>query len=142
MEEGAVGMEGGAMFAGGPRAIMVSDNQFSWHRWSCPLTKVVGLHVDRGLLAVIGDDQLAVSEVRHQGRVWQVVEVEGATCVHIAVGSRVFVGTKEGRLFQFTIKRPRGILGRIKKTAPIFHYVGELEWVQGEIDTITLGGEE
>ena len=118
-----VGMSEGTVFAGGPREIMVSADHLNWYHWSCPLSEVVGLHVDDGLLVVVGDDQLAVSEVRHKGKLWQVVEVEGATCVHIA--RRVFVGTSDGRMFEFEIKRKRGLLARFSTVSPAIVPAGE-----------------
>ena len=142
-EEVAVAAGHGAMFAGGNREVIVTGDYLNWYSWSCPLEKVAGLYADDGLLAVIGDGQLAVSEIRHKGTLWQVVELAGEpTCIHIAIGNRIFVGTQEGRLFVFTVQRKRGVLEwlGLTKTAPIieesvemahsepFSRVPDIEW--------------
>ena len=131
-EFGAVAMSSaGVVYAGGPRTIAVSADQMNWYQWPCPLNEIDGLHVDGGLLAIVGDDLFAVSEIRHQGKLWQAVDVKGATCVHIASGRRAFVGTSEGRLFEFEIKRPRGLLERLglgrAMTSPAIFPIGEWE---------------
>jgi len=144
-EEAAVAAGHGAIFAGGQREVIVTSDFLNWYSWSCPLDRVAGLYVHDGLLAVIGDGQLAVSEVRHKGKLWQVVELaDNPTCIHIAAGSRVFVGTHYGRLFEFKVRRERGLLERLglTKTAPIIEEPTEMAYSEpfSKVPDIEWGG--
>jgi len=136
-------MSEGAIFIGGPREVLVTSDHLNWHSWFCPLKKIAGLYVDDGLLVVVGDGQLAVSEIRHKGKLWQVVGlVDEPTCVHVVIGSKVFVGTSEGRLFEFTIRRDRGLLQRLglSKTAPLIIGAAEMTFpAPFEMDHIVVG---
>jgi len=122
-------MSEGRIFAGGPRQILVTSDHFNWYGWFCPLDEVVGLHVDGGLLAVIGNGQLAVTMLKHQGTVWQVVDLaDEPTCIHIVVGNVILVGTRSGRLFEIKIKRPTGIWERLglTKSSPLIESATEI----------------
>ena len=114
MEFAAVAMDcDGSVYAGGPRQVMMTADQLTWYQWASPLAKVAALDVKNGLLAMAGDGQLAVTMTRHGGRLWQVVDVGGEpTCLFVS-HDRVFVGTAEGRLFEFKVKVPRGLLSRL-----------------------------
>ena len=124
--------EEGIVFVGGPREVIVTADHLNWYRWSCPLSEIIGLHVDDGLLVVVGDDQVAVSEIRHRGKLWQVIDLMGATCVH-AHRSRIFVGTSEGQMFEFEVKRDRSLVQRLglSKASPAIIPVGEWKTTPG-----------
>ena len=138
----AVGMNAGVVFVGGHREIVVTSDHLNWYHWSCPLSEIVGLHVDDGLLAVVGDDQVAVSEIQHKGKIWQVVDLKGATCVYVHC-SKMFVGTSEGQMFEFEVKRDRSLAQRLglSKASPAIVPVGEWKTTPGyTLDGISVGG--
>lgn len=123
----AIGMGEGIVFAGGPKEIIMTSDHLTWNSWSCPLSKIAALYVDDGLIAVAGDRQLAVSMIRHRGKLWQVIELEDEpTCLHL-ISNKAFVGTHTGRLFEFKITRPKGLLDRLRRTSPLVELSRELD---------------
>ena len=141
----AVTMSKGTVFVGGTRAVVLTSDHMNWYTWPCPLASVIGLSVDDGLLAMVGDGQLAVSMLKHQGRLWQAVDLDDEpTCLHV-VCNRIFVGTESGRLFEFKVTRPRGLLARLgfPQTTPMIEPMRELklEPCEDGLDNIQVGGD-